>query len=147
MIGAMTRKVVASLAWQGAATFVTHLASWLSTLLVIRLLSPSDYGVLAMGTLVIGFLMLIGDLGVGAIVVQAPSLRRPQLQALFGVAFQTYLIVSVIAFASAPLTAAAVDVQRITRNPLNRSLARFCSSLSVAAGSVSNRRSSRMPSM
>ena len=120
MIGAMTRKVVASLAWQGAATFVTHLASWLSTLLVIRLLSPSDYGVLAMGTLVIGFLMLIGDLGVGAIVVQAPSLRRPQLQALFGVAFQTYLLVSVIAFASAPLTAAFFAEPRLI--PIVRAL-------------------------
>ena len=64
----MTRKVVASLAWQGAATFVTHLASWLSTLLVIRLLSPSDYGVLAMGTLVIGF---------DVPEAEAPAPRRP----------------------------------------------------------------------
>ena len=47
---------------------------------------------------------------------------------------------------SAPVAASAVEPQRTTRRPGRCSRARFRSSLSVAPGSVSNRRTSRMPS-
>jgi O-antigen/teichoic acid export membrane protein len=102
----LRRTVIASLLWQGSASVVSQLTSWLATLVVIRLLSPSDYGLMAMAGLSIGFLMLIGDLGVGPVIVQASALKRPQLQALFGVAFLAYLLGAVVAFASAPVAAA-----------------------------------------
>jgi hypothetical protein len=47
---------------------------------------------------------------------------------------------------STPCTASAVERQRATRNAGSWSRARLRSSFSVAAMSVSNRRSSRMPS-
>src|SRR5262249_16861596 len=103
---AMRRKVVASLLWQGSASLVGQAISWLVTLIVIRLLSPSDYGLVAMASLSISFLMLVGDLGVGAVVVQTPALQRPQLQALFAVALWAYLLGAIVAFASAPVAAA-----------------------------------------
>ena len=102
----MSRKVVASLLWQGSASLVGQVISWLVTLIVIRILSPGDYGLIAMAGLCISFLMLIGDLGVGAVVVQAPTLKRPQLEALFGVALLAYLLGAIVAFASAPVAAA-----------------------------------------
>ena len=102
----MTRRVVASLLWQASASLVGQTISWFSTLLVIRLLSPDDFGLMAMAGISIGFIMLIGDLGVGAVVVQAPALNRPQLQALFTVALLAYLLGAVVAFGSAPVAAA-----------------------------------------
>src|SRR5262249_60138859 len=88
--------------------------SWLVTLIVSRLLSPSDYGLLAMAGLPIGFLMLVGDLGVGPVVVQAPTLQRPQLQALFAVALWAYLLGAIVAFASAPVAAAFFAEPRLS---------------------------------
>jgi O-antigen/teichoic acid export membrane protein len=70
------RRVLASFLWLGSASLVGQVVSWVSTVLVIRLLSPDDYGLMAMAMLAISFLMLIGDLGVGAVVVQA--CRRPR---------------------------------------------------------------------
>jgi O-antigen/teichoic acid export membrane protein len=102
----MTRRVVASLLWQASASLVAQTISWFSTLVVIRLLSPDDFGLMAMAGISIGFIMLIGDLGVGAVVVQAPALNRLQLQALFTVALLAYLLGAVVAFASAPVVAA-----------------------------------------
>lgn len=95
-----------SLLWQGSASLAGQVISWFATLIVIRLLSPSDYGLMAMAGLSISFIMLIGDLGAGAVVIQAPALKRPQLQALFGVALLAYLLGAVVAFASAPVAAA-----------------------------------------
>ncbi len=102
----MRRKVVASLLWLGSASLVGQILSWLVTLVVIRLLSPTDYGLVAMAGLSISFLMLIGDLGVGPVVVQARALKRPQLQTLFAVALSAYLLGAIVAYASAPLVAA-----------------------------------------
>src|SRR5262245_66457076 len=86
----MTRRVVVSLLWQTSASVVGQAISWVSTLVVIRLLTPDDFGLMAMAGISIGFIMLIGDLGVGAVVVQAVALNRPQLQGLFTVALWAY---------------------------------------------------------
>src|SRR5262245_30611026 len=102
----MRRTVVVSLLWQGSASLVSQLISWLATLVVIRLLSPGDYGLMAMAGLPISLLMLIGDLGIGPAVVQAPTLRRPQLLALSCVALSAYVCGAIVAFASASLVAA-----------------------------------------
>src|SRR5262249_26042698 len=61
----MRRTVVVSLLWQGSASVVSQLISWLATLVVIRLLSPADYGLAAMAGLSVRFLMLVADVSVG----------------------------------------------------------------------------------
>src|SRR5882724_11933814 len=109
----MTCKVVASLLWQGSASLVGQIISWFSTLLVMRLLSPDDYGLMAMAGISTGFIMLIGDLGVSAVIVQALALNPPQLRALFTVALLSYLLGAVVAFASAPLVAAFFGEPRL----------------------------------
>src|SRR5262245_66267159 len=96
----MTRRVVVSLLWQTSASIVGQAISWVSTLFVIRLLASDDFGLMAMAGISIGFIMLIGDLGVGAVVVQAVALNRPQLQGLFTVALAAYCRVAAVAFAS-----------------------------------------------
>ena len=102
----MRRTVVVSLLWQGSASLVSQVISWLATLVVIRLLSPGDYGLMAMAGLPISLLMLIGDLGIGPAVVQASTLKRSQLVGLSSVALSAYVCGALIAFASAPLAAA-----------------------------------------
>lgn len=116
----MTRRVVASLLWLGSASLLGQIVSWLSTVLVIRLLTPADYGLMAMAGLPVGFLMLVGDLGVGTVIVQAPTLNRLKLRALFGACLVTSLLSGVVTFVSAPLVAAFFAEPRLT--PLVRAL-------------------------
>ena len=40
--------VLRGFAWVGGGQFIGQLISWASTILVIRLLAPSDYGLIAM---------------------------------------------------------------------------------------------------
>ena len=101
----MTSRVLASLVWLGSASLLAQLVSWLSTFLVIRLLSPDDYGLMALATLPMGILMVLGDLGVGVVVIQAPTLERPRLRALFGACLWTSLLSALLVFVSAPLVA------------------------------------------
>ncbi|HEV2132562.1 MAG TPA: oligosaccharide flippase family protein, partial [Longimicrobiaceae bacterium] len=78
-------RVIHSFLWQGGAQLGTQLISWVSTLIVIRLLTPGDYGLMAMATLFLGFLFLVADLGIGSAAVQSKSFDKQQLRELGGV--------------------------------------------------------------
>ena len=111
---AMPRRVLGSLLWLGSASVFGQVVSWLSAILVIRLLSPSDYGLMAMASLPVGLLMLIGDLGVGSIVVQASTMDRPRLKALFGTSLLAHLFGAALLFLGAPLVAGFFAEPRVT---------------------------------
>ena len=58
----------ATFAGQGAK-FVLNLAS---TMILARLLTPQDFGLIAMVTVIIGFIMMFKDLGLSMATVQRP---------------------------------------------------------------------------
>jgi O-antigen/teichoic acid export membrane protein len=58
--------------------------SWAATLYVVRVLSPGDYGLVAMATVPIGLARLVEDLGLDAVIVQDRKLSDDQLASLAG---------------------------------------------------------------
>ncbi len=75
-------RVIRSLAWQGQATIAGQVLSWISSLVVIRLLDPTDYGLMASAGILLGLIAAISELGVGAAVIQARDLDRSRLRDL-----------------------------------------------------------------
>jgi teichuronic acid exporter len=113
--------VVRSFAWQGAAVALGQAISWVSTIVVIRLLSPEDYGLMAMAGLFVGFLLLVSDLGVGAAAVQSRKMDAEQMRALFGFVLAANAALAALTLAAAPLVAAFFQEPRVV--PLLRALA------------------------
>ena len=70
-------KVMSALRWSAAARFFGQAVSWAITILVIRLLAPGDYGLMAMAMVVVSFLVLLNTLGLDAVLVQDKSLDEP----------------------------------------------------------------------
>lgn len=99
-------RVAKSFLWQGGAKFLGQAISWLSTVMVIRLLTPDDYGLMAMATLVVGLLMLVSDLGVSAATIQVRNLNPEQLGELFGFAILVNCVAAGVVFLGAPVAAA-----------------------------------------
>lgn len=85
---------------------VLQVASFLSMLLVARLLSPRDFGLMALATIWTTTLAMVAELGLGAAIVQFPDLEDSELNSSFwltvGVAGAGYLAL----YASAPALAA-----------------------------------------
>src|SRR5258707_1599330 len=77
--GRMARGALASIAGQGT-NFVLRLGSMM---VLARLLSPRDFGLVGMATAVTGFLILFQDFGLSAAAVQSPSISRVQSSTLF----------------------------------------------------------------
>jgi PST family polysaccharide transporter len=70
-----------------------------------RLLSPDDFGLLGMVVVFTGFLALFQNLGLGPAIVQDRSLDRHQLSGLFWINFLFSVLLAGIAVAVAPLVA------------------------------------------
>lgn len=80
----VTRSFVQGLTWTGAAKALGQVAAWSSTLVVARILSPSDYGIMGMASVFLGLLQAISEFGIGASVVSRPDLSDrllPELNA------------------------------------------------------------------
>lgn len=68
--------MVSALKWMAAARLLSQLASWVITIVVIRLLAPEDYGLMAMAMAVITFLNLLAEMGMGAALIQKRDLDQ-----------------------------------------------------------------------
>lgn len=78
-------KVMSALRWSAAARFLGQAVSWAITIMVIRLLSPGDYGLMAMAMVLVSFLVLLNTLGLDAVLVQQKDLDEQMTRQIFGV--------------------------------------------------------------
>lgn len=75
-----------SVAWTAGMKWLTQILSWLSTIIVARILAPSDYGLVAMATVFTGFVTLLSEFGLGTAVVTLRSLTTEEIAQLNTVA-------------------------------------------------------------
>ena len=74
------------LAWTGAVKWGSQLLSWLSTIVVARLLIPEDYGLVAMAGVLLGAISLFNEFGLGAAVVALRNITDDQISHIHGLA-------------------------------------------------------------
>lgn len=78
------QKVASGLKWSAFSKGVSQLVSWVVTIYVIRLLAPSDYGLMAMVSVVIAFLSTFNEFGLGTALIQSDKLDDEGIGAIFG---------------------------------------------------------------
>lgn len=78
-------KVMSALRWSAAARFSGQAVSWVITIMVMRLLSPGDYGLMAMAMVLVSFLVLLNTLGLDAVLVQEKAINEQMRRQIFGV--------------------------------------------------------------
>src|SRR5437870_578480 len=73
------RSLVGGIAWTGAAKRSVQFLSWATTLVLARLLTPDDFGLVALAQVYIGLVALINEMGIGSAVVTFRDLSREHL--------------------------------------------------------------------
>lgn len=89
----------------GGAQLVRVILMLLSAIVIARLLSPSDYGVVAMAAPFVGFVGMFQDLGLGTAAVQTRTLSDDEATGLFWINTVASLTISVVLVALAPFAA------------------------------------------
>ncbi len=85
-----------------------------SVLFLARLLTPADYGLVAMVAAFIGFAPVLVDLGTRDAVVQQANVTEGEVSALFWLTVAIGCVFALITSAAAPLIAAFYDEPRLT---------------------------------
>ena len=75
----LDRSLVRGVAWTGAVKWMTQFFVWASTLVVARLLSPEDYGLVGMAAVYLGLLTMLSEAGLGTTIIAMRDLRGHKL--------------------------------------------------------------------
>jgi O-antigen/teichoic acid export membrane protein len=82
----MDRSLAHSLAWRAGADWFSQILSWSSFLVVVRLLTPADFGIAAMAMVLWAYLRYLGEFGIPQTIVTLRDLTEDQLAQLNSVA-------------------------------------------------------------
>lgn len=77
--------VISGLRWTAGGKLAAQLVTWCISIVVIRLLAPSDYGLLAMASVFIAFFLLVSEVGLGPALIQRSEISDEVLRQGFGV--------------------------------------------------------------
>lgn len=78
----LDRSMLAGVAWVSAAKWSAQLIGWASTILVARILTPADYGLLTMASVFFGIVYILSEFGVGTAVITLRELPDSELRQL-----------------------------------------------------------------
>jgi O-antigen/teichoic acid export membrane protein len=78
----LDRALVRGVAWTASVKWLTQVLTWGMTIVVARLLLPSDYGLVGMATIYINLFTLFSEFGIGTAVVTMQALTDEQTSQL-----------------------------------------------------------------
>lgn len=84
MNNTVNRSVIRGLRWVAASRLLAQVMTWAITLFVIRLLSPTDYGLAALAGVFANFLLLLNELGLTATLIRWQIRDKETLSYVFG---------------------------------------------------------------
>ena len=91
--------------WRSGSQIVSQMVSWVSTLAVIRILDPADYGLFAMTQVVLNFLAFLNGYGLVSALVQSETLDRYRLRQAFGIMLLLNGALAILQLLIAPVAA------------------------------------------
>ena len=97
----LDRSLIQGVAWTGGVKWLVQVFSWAGTLVVVRLISPEDYGVVGSAALLLGLLGLLADFGIGAAVITMRDLSTERLRQLNGAAMLFGALTALLCIAAA----------------------------------------------
>ena len=105
-VESLRNQVRSAVIWRSGTQILGQMLAWVSTFLVIRILSPSDYGLFAMTQVVLVLLNMLNGYGLASALIQRGEAGRHAQRQLFGMLILLNLGLGAIQFAAAPLAAA-----------------------------------------
>ncbi len=111
----LKQRAFSGVRWTVSARLLVQLITWPSTIIVMRLLNPHDYGLVAISTVVIGFVALFGEPGIAAGLVQIQVLPEETSRAASALMLVLNLLLLAALVIAAPAIAAWYHQPELTR--------------------------------
>ena len=112
---------------------------WALTIVVMRLLNPADYGLMAMGTTVIAFAAMLSEMGLGTAIVQMPKYDPDVVRSIAGMVLLLNLALTLVVMAASPLAALFFHEPRVSAIISVSALQFFVNAIGVAPDAILRR--------
>lgn len=109
----LTDSVRRAVAWRSGSQVIAQAVAWASTLMVIRILDPADYGLFAMTQVVIVFLNFLNGYGFAGSLIREPDLTEAKIRQAFGLLLLVNGALALLQACLAPWAAAYYHQPRV----------------------------------
>ena len=135
----LRQRAVSGIGWSGAARLVSQAMNFAITVILARLLTPEDFGLIGMIVVFLGFASLFGEFGFGAALVQRKRLEQRHLSSIFWMNLGVSFVLAWIVAALSPLLSWLYSEPRLTPIALIIALSLFLGSIEVVPRAVLER--------
>jgi len=101
----IAKEAIKGVKWASVSQLGRQIIQYTTTVILAALLTPSDFGLMAMAIVIVGFLEIFKDLGTAAAIIQNQNLSDESLSSIFWVNVGFGALVAFIVFLAAPLGA------------------------------------------
>ena len=110
----LTDRTTRAVQWRVIGAVISVLFQLAAGVLLARLLTPADFGVMTLAVMVLGLTQLLGDLGIGDAVVQRARLTEHHVRTAFTFSVMLGLAMAAIMMMAAPLAAIVMGDAQVT---------------------------------
>jgi len=111
---ALLSSAILSVKWSSISQIARQALQILTTIILAKTLSPSDFGLMSMAMVVIGFLNIFRDLGTSSAIIQRHDLSEKLLSSIFWVNVVFGTVVTLVVYLFAPMVASFYNEMRLT---------------------------------
>ena len=127
----LKKAALSGVKWSSLLQVGRQIIQFVTTAILARLLSPTDFGLVGMATIVIGFVNLFKDLGTSSAIIQRKNISDELIYSLFWINVAFGLLGTIVLFSGAPMIAKFYQEPRLTPILRTLSLSFFISGLSI----------------
>jgi O-antigen/teichoic acid export membrane protein len=135
----LKQQTLSGIGWSAGAQIGKQGLQFIISVILARLLTPEDFGLVGMILVFTGFAGLFSELGFGAALIQRQEIEERHLSSIFWLNIVAGLILTGIVIAVAPLIAAFFNEPRLKVLIMLISLNFFISSLNTVQNAILNR--------
>ncbi|HNC41314.1 MAG TPA: oligosaccharide flippase family protein, partial [Nitrosomonas sp.] len=106
-------QAIAGIKWTAGGKLAAQAITWGITLIVMRLLHPEDYGLLAIASVFLAFMMMLSEAGLAPALVQKQELSKIALQQVFAIIIVINLALLALLNLLAPIIANFFNDERL----------------------------------
>ena len=136
----LAAQVRTAVIWRSGSQIGTQIVSWASTLIVIRLLAPQDYGLFAMAQVMLVLLNTMNGYGLASALIREEEVSDERLRQTLGMLMLLNGGLALIQFLAAPLVAAWFEQPMVTQLLRVQSLLYLCIPFCALSHAILSRR-------
>jgi PST family polysaccharide transporter len=102
-------EMVKGVMWSAVGKYSGVIVQLIITAVLARLITPEEFGVVAIATVLIAFLTIFSDLGLGAAIIQRQDFGKEEYDSIYSFSIYLGIFLSVVLFFSSPFIASFYD--------------------------------------